>query len=490
MVSPIKKSRRTVALAVVLGSAGALGVSGCTLKPAYVQPDLPVAAGYPATAEPGASDESETLTADLGWRDVFGDDRLQALVARALEQNRDLRVAALNVERVQALYRIQRAPLYPAFAASAQATYQELPASLPSSQFAPTEQYSVTLGATAWELDLFGRVRSLSEQALHDWFATQEARRGTHLALVAQVATAHYQERALAEQLVLAQQTLKAVEESFTVTTRAFEVGTASELDLRTSQSQVETARVNLATYAQQHAQALHALTFLLGGALPEDLPEPKPLEASVVKSDLPAGLPSELLTRRPDILAAEHALQGANASIGAARAAFFPSISLTASGGVSSTELSGLFSTGALTWSFIPRLNLPLFRGGALRASLDVAEVSKQIEVARYERAIQAAFREVSDALATRRAIDAQLEAHRSRVEAEERRFALAEQRYRSGLDRYVTLLTAQRDLYTAQQQLINAQLARLANVATLYRALGGGWNERTVTPEDGQNG
>ncbi len=474
------RTRTALALAAALG----VGAGGCTLKPAYTRPELPVADRYPGEDGTNAA-ASEQAAADMGWRDVFADERLQALVAQAIANNRDLRVAALNVERVQALYRIQRAPLYPSLAASAQATYQQLPADLPSSQFAPTEQYSVSLGVTAWELDLFGRVRSLSEQALHDWFATAEARRGAHLALVAQVATAHYQERALEEQLVLARQTLEAVEQSFAVTRRAAEVGTASELDLRTAESQVQTARVNLATYEQQHAQAVNALTFLVGGALPENLPEAKPLETSVVRTELPAGLPSELLTRRPDILAAEHALQGANASIGAARAAFFPSISLTAAGGVSSTELAGLFGAGALTWSFVPRLNLPIFRGGALRASLDVAEVSKQIEVARYERAIQVAFREVADALVARRAIDSQLESQRARVEAEERRFALAEQRYRAGVDRYVTLLTAQRDLYSAQQQLINAQLARLANVATLYRALGGGWNERTVTGE-----
>ncbi len=466
-----------------VGVAGAVLLgAGCSLAPKYERPAAPVANAFGQTAEPAGG---EVPAADRGWRDVFGDARLQALVSLALEHNRDLRVAALNVERVQALYRIQRAPLFPQVGAGAQATFQKLPEDLPSSAFAPTEQYSLSLGVTAWELDFFGRIRSLSEQVLQDWFATTEARRSAHLALVGQVAQAHFTERATTEQLALARQTLALVESSFAITKRAFELGTANELDLRTAESQVLTARANLAAFSQQHAQAVNALVFLIGQPLPEDLPPSEPLAEATVVADLPPGLPSDLLTRRPDILAAEHGLLGANASIGAARAAFFPSISLTGQGGLSSTELGGLFSGGAVTWSFIPRLNLPIFRGGALQASLDTAEVSKRIEVARYERAIQNAFREVADALAAREAITQQLEAQRARVVAEERRYALAESRYRAGVDRYVTLLTAQRDLYSAQQQLINAELARLNNVATLYRALGGGWTETTVAQE-----
>ena len=466
-------------IAGVLVGAALLG--GCTLTPAYTRPEAPVSARYPVEAEDA---EGEVSAADLGWRDVFEDERLQALVAMALEHNRDLRVASLNVERVPAQDRVRRAPLFPGVGASASSTFQQLPSSLPSSQFVPREQYSVNLGVTAWELDLFGRLRSLSEQALQTYFATAEARRGVHLAVVSQVAIAHFDERASEEQLTLARQTLETVESSYALTRRAFELGTANELDLRTAQTQVETARYNFAFYEEQRAQAVNALVYLIGRPLPEDLPEPQPLRDTMVRAELPAGIPSDLLQRRPDILAAEHQLMAANASIGAARAAFFPSISLTGQGGLASTALAGLFSGGAFTWSFIPRLNLPIFQGGALRASLDVAEISKQIEVASYERSIQAAFREVADALVTREAIEKRLAAQRARVEAEERRYQLAEQRYRAGIDRYVTLLTAQRDLYNAQQQLIDAQFSKLANVAALYRALGGGWNENT--PEE----
>ncbi|MGA9522643.1 MAG: efflux transporter outer membrane subunit [Myxococcaceae bacterium] len=456
-------------------------VGGCTLAPAYTRPEAPVSQAYPVETK----EEGDAHAADLGWRDVFGDERLQSLVSLALENNRDLRVAALNVERVQAQYRIQRAPLFPNVGLGANATFQELPSAIPSSAFIPKSQYSLNLGVTSWELDFFGRTRSLSDAALEQYFATDEARRSAHLALVGQVATAHFNERATSDQLELARKTLQLVEESFRLTQRSFELGTSSELDLKTGESQVETARATLAFYEQQHAQAVNALVFLIGRPLPDDLPASKPLGEATVMADLPAGLPSDLLARRPDILAAEHQLLAANANIGAARAAFFPSISLTGAGGLSSPDLGSLFAGSAFTWNFIPRLNLPIFQGGALKANLDVAEISKRIEIAEYERAIQAAFRDVADALVTRETIGKQLEAQKARVAAEERRYQLAEMRYRAGIERYVTLLTAQRDLYSAQQQLIDVQFARLANVANLYRALGGGWNENTATAE-----
>ncbi len=468
------------AIVSMVVSAALLG--GCTLAPAYTRPEAPVSAEYPVKEEAERT-ESQVVAADIGWRDVFGDERLQALIKLALQNNRDLRVATLNVERVQALYRIQRAPLFPNVSAGGSATFQELPPAIPSSQFAPKQQYSVNLGVTAWELDFFGRTRSLSEQALQEYFATEQAQRSFHLALVGQVATAHFNERALAEQLDLARKTLELVEESFRVTQRSFELGTSSELDLRTAESQVEGARYNYSFYEQRHQQAMNSLVFLVGAPLPGDLPATTPLKEAKIIAEIPAGLPSDILTRRPDILAAEHQLLGANASIGAARAAFFPSITLTGAGGFSSTDLGSLFTGGSLTWNFIPRINLPIFRGGALKASLDAAEIGKSIEIAQYERAIQSAFREVADALVAREAIEKQIEAQRARVAAEEERYRLAELRYRAGIERYVTLLTAQRDLYSAQQVLIDAQFSRLANITTLYRALGGGWNENTAT-------
>lgn len=448
--------------------------AGCTMAPEYIRPEAPVAPTYPdeEEGEPGNA-------AALGWRDVFGDARLQALIELALENNRDLRAAALNAERFQALYRIERAPLLPNVNATGTANFQELPAAIPSSRFAPREQYAANINVTAWELDFFGRIRSLSDAALERYFSTLEARRSVHLSLVGQVAIAHFQERAFAEQLVLARQTLELVREAHRLTRRAFEAGIASELDLRTAESQLETARFNLALYEQRHAQSLNGLTFLLGTPIPEDLPESPPLEATVVRTDLPAGLPSDLLYRRPDILSAEHQLMAANASIGAARAAFFPSITLTGAAGFASPELGDLFDGESFTWNFSPRINLPIFQGGRLRANLDAAEISKSIEIANYERAIQAAFREVADALVARRAIEDRVQAQAARMAADERRYVLAERRYRAGIDSYVTLLTAQRDLYASQQALIDAQFERLANAADLYRSLGGGWWE-----------
>lgn len=459
-------------------AAAAVLASACSLAPRYERPAAPVAADWGAGPAAAGAD-----AADVGWRDVFADERLQALVALALEGNRDLRVAALNVELTRAQYRIQRAERLPALDGSASATRQHLGSALtPTGRAETTTSWTVGLGVTAFELDLFGRVRSLSAAALEQYLATEEARRSAHLALVAEVATQYLATRALDDQVELARRTLETVEASHALAVRTYEAGRTSELDVRTAEAQVQTARFNLSSALQQRAQAQNALAFLVGQPLPADLPPPRALDAQALLAELPAGVPSEVLQRRPDVLAAEHALQAANASIGAARAAFFPSISLTAFGGTSSDELSGLFGGGSGLWSFTPRLRVPLFAGGALRASLDVAKVRTSIQVARYERAVQGAFREVADALVARAALEEQLEAQRARVGAEERRYHLSELRYRKGVDSYLGVLTAQRDLYAAQQTLIQAHLARLVNLVDLYRALGGGWRERSA--------
>ena len=472
--------RRSAAAALALALAGA----GCSLAPKYRRPEAPVAAAFPAAppaAQPGAVPASE-----LGWRDVFGDPRLQALLALALEQNRDLRVATLNVELVQAQYRIQRAQRLPTLNGYASATWQRIPARLSTTgSVTNAEAWSVGAAVTGFELDLWGRVKSLSDAALEQYFSTDEARRAAQLSLVAQVANQYLALRSLDAQVVLARSTLEAVAASAALTRRSTEAGRTAEIDLRTAESQVETARFNLALAEQQRALAQDALQLLVGGTIPADLPEPLPLDAQPLVADLPAGIPSEVLVRRPDVLAAEHALEAANANIGAARAAFLPRIALPASGGTGSTALWGIFGAagGSGAWAFTPSITQPIFQGGALLANLDAAHVRKKIQIAQYEGAIQGAFREVADALQSRGWIEQQLQAQTARVAAEQERFRLSDRRYRAGIDPYLTVLTAQRDLFAAQQQLIQTRLAKLSNLVGLYKALGGGWKERTET-------
>jgi multidrug efflux system outer membrane protein len=464
----------------------ALLAAGCTMAPRYQRPEAPVAAAFPALEAPTGT--TPPTAADLGWRDVFGDARLQALVALALQQNRDLRVAALNVDLVRAQYDIQWAQRLPQVGASGSVTRMRTPHDLSTTGRAVTsEAWSVGVGVTGFELDFFGRVRSLSDAALEQYLASEEARRSAQLSLVAAVASQYLAGRAFEEQVTLATETLDAVAASLKLTRRQAEAGRVSELDLRTSEAQVETARFNLAAAEQQRARAEDALVLLVGGPIPAGLPPPLPLDGTQLVADLQAGIPSEVLVRRPDVLAAEHALQSANATIGAARAAFFPSITLTGFDGTASVNLQGLFQSGSPSWSFVPRINIPIFQGGALRASLDAATIRTSIEVARYERTIQGAFREVADALASQRWIDEQLRAQAARVEAEARRYHLSERRYRGGVDSSLTLLTAQRDLFAARQQLIQTRLARLTNLVDLYKALGGGWTERTATTPGG---
>jgi multidrug efflux system outer membrane protein len=478
----MRRARLRAAAAAVAVVASA---SACTLAPTYRRPDAPVAPAFPAAQ---AAPQGATPASELGWRDVFGDPRLQALVALALERNRDLRVAALNVELVQAQYRIQRAAQLPTLSAQAAYTAQRIPARVSSSgEAVNVEAWSVGAAVTGFELDLWGRVRSLSNAALEQFFATEEARRSAQLSLVAEVATQYLATRALDDQVTLARSTLETVEASAQLTRRSTEAGRTADIDLRTAESQVETARFNLAVARQQRDQAQNALVLLVGGPIPADLPSPIALDAQPVVADLPAGIPSEVLVRRPDVLAAEHALQAANANIGAARAAFLPRIALTATAGTASSDLYGLvgYSGGAGAWTFTPQLLQPIFAGGALKGSLDAAHVRKAIQVAQYERAIEEAFREVADALTARGWLDEQLRAQTARVAAEQERFRLSDRRYRAGIDSYLTVLTAQRDLFAAQQQLIQTRLSALANRVALYKALGGGWRERTQTAQ-----
>lgn len=458
-----------------IGSLAVSLLAGCTMMPRYDQPAAPVAADYPDHA----SSATEQSAADIDWHSFYADPKLRSLIELALADNRDLRVSILNIEQARAQYRVQRAQSWPQVDANGSVNANRTPASL-SMTGEPTtaRQYSANVGAS-FELDLFGRVRSLNGQALEQFLATTEAQRAAQISLIAEVANAYLTWSADQEQLALARQTLQSQGESYALTQRRFELGSASELTLRQIQTSVDTARIDVARYSQFIAQDRNALTLLIGASVPDEL-APTILSDTVSSiADLPAGLPSDLLQRRPDILQAEHELKAAHYNIGVARAAFYPRITLTGSAGSSSADLAGLFDGGSGAWSFAPQISVPLFAGGANRANLDSAHVSREIEVAQYERAIQSAFREVADALTERRTVGDQLAARLSLVDATAASFKLSQARYERGIDSYLDVLDSQRSLYNAQQGLIDTRLQQLTNTVTLYKVLGGGWSE-----------
>ena len=457
-------------------------LASCSLEPVYtrpaasVSPQFPTGAAYQDLTHPGA-----LPAADVGWRDFLGDPRLQRLVEIALENNRDLRVAALNVEQAQAQYRIQRAALIPSVGGFA----QQVAARDPTTSAIMNRSEEVGLSAS-WELDFFGRLSSLSHAALDQYFATEEARRAAQILLVSQVADQYLTMLSLDDQLEVTRQTLASAQASSKIVKLQFDTGTANALALDQAQSVVELANTNLDAQIRMRAQAENALVLLLGEPLPADLPPGLPLDDQKILADIPGGLPSDLLQRRPDILQAEAQLRAENADIGAARAAFFPNVSLTASLGTASTQLSGLFGAGSRAWTFLPSLTLPIFEGGALRANLDVATVQKDIGVAQYQKAIQSAFREVADELAARGTYDDQLAAQERYTATQQRSLALALSFYKNGIDDYLQVLTAQTNLYSAQLTLVTTRLARLTSLVDLYQALGGGWLEHTGHPAE----
>jgi len=469
--------RKTTTLCLSLAALLALGA--CTMAPEYLRPEAPVPAVWPdgPAYQKENPDQSAKKPADLPWQEFFVEQPLQKTIGMALENNRDLRVAALNIERSRAQYQIQRAELFPQIDGTAAGSKKRLPETLSGTGQAETvEQYSVGLGVSAYELDLFGRVQSLKDQALAQYLATEQARRTVQISLVAEVAANYLNLAADRERLYLAQATLTAQQSSYQLIQRRFAMGVASELDLQQAQTQLDTARVDIARYTALAAQDENALNLVVGSTVPAEL-LPKTLsETLTAVKDLPAGTPSEVLLRRPDILRAENQLQGYNANIGAARAAFFPRITLIGSIGVGSDELSGLFSSGSGAWAFTPNISLPIFDAGSRWARLTVAEVDRDIAVAAYEKAIQTAFREVADALARRGTIDDELTAQQSLTDATTARYRLSQARYDKGVDSYLAVLDSQRSLYSAQQGLITTRLSRLSNMVTLYKVLGGG--------------
>jgi len=449
-------------------------LGACSLIPAFERPAAPVPASFPLTAAAADAAQADAIA----WRDYFADARLRELIALALDNNRDLRVAVLNIERSRAQYGIQRAALFPSITAGGGQNAQRVPGDLNASgEPVVSRQYSANLGFASYELDFFGRVRSLEEQALQTYLGTEQARRSAQISLIAEVANTWLRRAADQERLALARRTLETRQKSLDLTQRSFDAGAVSALDLHQAETLLQTARADAARTVALVAQDENALALLVGTGVPAERLSDGLDQAVASVAELPAGVPSEVLSRRPDVVQAEYALRAANASIGAARAAFFPSISLTANVGTASASLDGLFASGSRAWSFMPQIRLPIFEAGRLQASLDVAEIQRDINVAQYEKAIQSAFREVADALAERATLAEQLDAQRKLVDAATKSFELSEARYKAGVDSYLGLLEAQRSLYGAEQALIAARLSDASNRVTLYKVLGGGW-------------
>jgi multidrug efflux system outer membrane protein len=450
----------------ILISCAALAVTGCTMIPRYERPAAPVAPQFPgATTATNA-----TPAAEIGWENVFAEERLKQLIALALTNNLDFRVAALNVEQSRAQYRITRSASFPGVNGSGSYTRSH-------AADKTADLWAASIGTTAYEVDFVGRIRSLNRQALEKFLATAEAKRSAQISLVSEVASQYFTLRQAQTQLELARQTLATVQESYALNKATFDAGASSELDLRTAEAQVQTANINALTCERRIAQAENYLTLLVGEPLPVDLPAPRSFDDTNLVAEVPAGLPSELVQRRPDILKAEHTLLAANANIGAARAAFFPSVKFTASVGTTSSQFDRLFASGTGLWSFSPQVTLPIFTGGQNRADLDSATISTRIEVVNYQKAIQTAFREVADALVATHSYTEQLKAQAKLIEAQQRRFDLATARYRQGDTAYLDVLSAQQDLYSAQQNRLETQLNQLTSRLSLYKSLGGGW-------------
>ncbi len=453
----------------------------CTMIPEYQKPSAPIPSEWPkGDAYSSIKYEGVPKAFELSWKEFLRDEKLCQVVEKALKNNRDLKLAALNVEHASAYYGIQRAELLPAVDLTAAGTRERTPAELSNTGKAQiSSRYSVTVGITAWEIDLFGRLRSLSEMALEQYFAQEENYKAAKLSLISAVATAYYTYATDKENLRLARETLKSQQEMYELMQKRYEMGIISEIDLHRVRSQVEVAREAVARYTQAVAQDKNLLNLLVGEILSDEL-MPEGLESITPVQDISVGLSSEVLLSRPDVMAAEHMLKAYNAQIGAARAAFFPRISLTTVFGTASRELSGLFEAGTKTWNFQPSALMPIF-DARVWAAHRAAKVEREIALANYEKAIQTAFREVADTLAVKGTIDEQIQAISSYVNSLSETYRLAKIRYESGVDSYLSVLDAQRALFQAQQQLNTLKLQKQANIINLYKVIGGEYSKRT---------
>lgn len=454
-----------------------LALAGCNMAPHYVRPELPIPASAPAgPAYAAAGEPAAAALADTAWRDFFTDARLRDVIALALENNRDLRLALANVEVARAQYRVQRADIFPTLGASGSATAQDSP--LGTGGAGRVDTYSISAGVSAWEINLFGRVRNLSRAAQEEFFAVEENRKATQIALVAEVATAWLTMAADQEQLGVARKTAAAFRQTVDLNEARFRAGIASELEVRQARTSLDRATADIAALTTQVAQDQNALNLLAGTTVPLPLLPDTLAPAGATLEQLPADLPSDVLLRRPDVVASEHRLIAANANIGAARASFFPRISLTAALGTISLGLSSLFAGGSDSWSVAGTAYVPIFDFGRNAGNLDAARAQRDGLVAQYEKTLQTAFREVADALARRGTIEDQLAAQRSLTENAAASYRLSEARFRAGVDGFLSTLDSQRAQYAAEQELIATRLIRETNAVELYRALGGGLN------------
>jgi multidrug efflux system outer membrane protein len=471
---------------LIIALASTTLLAGCNFAPNYVRPVGAVPAALPQSGiYPSAPTDAPDISR-VGWRAFFTDPRLQSVIAAGLDNNRDLRIAAGNVLQARARYRVQRTDQLPTIAANGSATFTNSATGAAAGPAGTTDLqiYAANVGVSNFELDLFGRVRNLSKAALEQYFASEQAQRAARISLIAEIATAWLQLAADQDQLALSRSTLAAFEQTRTLTQARFRIGIASELEARQADTNYQGALNDIAALETRIAQDKNALDLLVGAPV-GDAQLPNGLkDGGATLSFLPAGLSSAILLRRPDVLQAEHQLIAENANIGAARAARFPTISLTAALGTISTALSGLFGGGSWTYSAGPGVTLPLFDGGRTGANVRLAEANRQVAVANYERTIQIAFREVADALAQRGTIDRQIAAQTQRAQSAQTAARLSDARYRVGVDSFLTALDAQRTAYAADQQLVTTRLTRAANLVELYRSLGGGLAEIDLPP------
>lgn len=474
---------------LLLPTAIALALAGCSLAPEYVRPGAPIPAEYPyldqaRTNEGAVGPASAKYSADLGWQEFFRDPRLREMIGLALDNNRDMRIAVSRVEEARAQYGIADSDRLPTFGVGANAQATRYPESMrvggPDSP-SVSRTYMAGVAMTTFELDFFGRLRNLSEAAQQQFLATAQAQRTVQINLVSQVAEAYFRLRTAQQLQALMEKTLKSREATYKLVRARYDTGVASALDVQQAKGQVETIRADQQAMRRTEAQALNALQLLVGAPLPDDLPPPAVFGRDQVLASIPVGLPSDLLTRRPDIIGAEHALLGANANIGAARAAFFPNISITGLLGFASPQLGGLFSGGNRYWQYQPQIQIPIFNG-TLAGGLELAEARKNIAVAQYEKTIQTAFREVADALAGEATYWDQLEAMRALEATAAEALRLANLRYETGVDSFLQVQNAEVNLYSVQQAFMQVGMESLLNRVALYKALGGGWLAKTA--------